>query len=554
MKKKSSHKNRQRKQRPKIAQNQHRSTNKSVPSKKNPISNKSEDNKSRNTAQTNEKTRGFVSKQKSKPKEISKQEKIRREHVKSSKVLPAFVFLMMAIYLFGQLVIMTAARSSIGLETVILGTLDSLEEHQGIIVREEYVALATEGGHVEYAFTEGDLVPKNSVVAIIQDEVTVNSIEEKLNQIDLDILKSQKNRTDISLFAEDIARIDQTIQQTITQNINRFMGESMESVYDVKARVQASMNQRNEIWFTEDIDSVSQLTTQKFQYESELAENTSIITAEESGILSFSCDGLEESLNFASLDSITEAQIGNVSTSRIDTDQIVEEGQEVFKIVTNNQWYIVTYLPNTTVINWTEGQNREITLKNGTDKVAISGTIRSIVNGESKSKVVFSTYRHIDLFMNDRSVTLYPEINITEGLKIPKSAMIEKTLLAIPKGYLTQNGKDYGVTVRSENGSERFVVISVSTSDDKYNYLSPNEYLQTGDIIVNTTDSYELTNLVPVPGVYSANSSVAKFTFVEILEQNTEYAIVRNGNNYGLQPYDVIISDAKNIMEGQQLY
>lgn len=462
---------------------------------------------------------------------------------------------MVAMYLFGQLVVMTASRVSIGLETVVLGTLDSLEEHQGLAVRDEYIATTTEGGKVKYSYAEGDKIPKNAVVAIIQDENTTDPIEEKILQIDQDILKSQKNRSDLSLFAEDIARIDQSIQQTITQNINRFMSESMESVYDVKSRVQVYMNQRNEIWFTEDIGNVSQLTNQKFQYETQLAENIISITAEESGVLSFAYDGLEESLTVENLDSITEAQIGNVTINNIDTDQILNEGDEVFKIVTDDVWYIVSYLPNAIVSNWRENGLREITLKNGNDKVAVNCTIKTIDTGENVSRVVFSTNEYINTFMNSRNITFYPEINISEGLKIPKSAVVEKSLIAIPKTAVSLEGREYGVTLKtSDDGDGKFVAMTVGTSDDLYNYLNPSDSLSVGDIIWNGSEEYIVPEALPVAGVYSANSSVAKFAHIEIIEQNQEYIIAKYGNNYGLQPYDVIVSDAKNIVEGQELY
>lgn len=557
MKQQSSHNNRQGKGRPKVAKNQHRS-NKSTPKSKNLKNTKSPKNHKEQNTYLNQngdakqrKEKSVDAQPKKKLKHISKEEKIRREHITNSKLLPMFVFFMITIYLFGQLFMMATSKSSVGLETVVLGTLDSLEEYEGIAVRQEYVATASEEGHVEYTFSEGDKIPKDVVVAIVRDEATTDTIEEKILQIDQDILKTQKNRTDLSLFAEDIARIDQTIQQIVTQNMSYFMGESMESIYDVKSRVQSSMNQRNEIWFTEDISSISQLTSQKFQYETELAENTVSITALESGVLSFSYDGLEDVITVDEIDSITESQIGADHMQNISTDQIVDEGEEIFKIVTNNKWYIVAYLPNTVVTSWKEEQIRTVTLKNGNSKIPIKCTVKTIQTGDNKSKVVLATYERVDMFMNQRQIILYPEVNVTEGLKIPKSAMVEKNLWAIPKTALTQSGKDYGVVLKD---GERFVPVSVATSDNIHNYITPTDTLKTGDVIINGSDEFEIGNTVPVAGVYSANSSIAKFTFIEIIEQNNEYAIAKYGNTYGLQPYDVIISDAKNIIEGQELY
>ena len=51
-----------------------------------------------------------------------------------------------------------------------------------------------------------------------------------------------------------------------------------------------------------------------------------------------------------------------------------------------------------------------------------------------------------------------------------------------------------------------------------------------------------------------ANSSIAKFVVIDIVEQNQEYTIVQAGSTTGLQPYDTIVSDAKNIKEGDSVF
>ena len=63
-----------------------------------------------------------------------------------------------------------------------------------------------------------------------------------------------------------------------------------------------------------------------------------------------------------------------------------------------------------------------------------------------------------------------------------------------------------------------------------------------------------LSELLPHAGVYVANSSIAKFVVIDVVEQNQEYAIVQAGSTTGLQPYDTIVSDAKNIKEGDSVF
>lgn len=483
-------------------------------------------------------------------------EKKRLVAARNARLLPMFVFLLITIYLGGHLIGMATTNSKIGLETVLLGTLDSLQEYEGIIVRSEYVATAPVDGQVEYAYAQGDRVSKNSVVAIVQDELKTTPIEQKILEIDQSILKTQKNRSDISIYSEDIARIDQDIQQIILQNASSFMDESMSSVYDVKSRVQTAMNQRNEIWFSENIAGISQLTSQKFEYENQLEDSITSVRASESGIITFTYDGLEEEFNFDSLDDITQAQIGKASVQEIDKDHNFDEGEAVFKIISNNQWYIVAFLPKTSVLDWKADDVREISLKSGSEKIAISCKIRSITSDENTSKVVFSTFERVDAFMNERNVILYPEINVTDGLKIPNSALVEKTLMPIPRNYITQVSKDICVRVVNKDGEEeKLVPVSIITSDSAYNYVDVSTALNVGDNIINNDGViHEVSSLRAVPGVYAANTSLARFTYVEVLEQNLEYAIIKSGDAYSIKPYDLIVSDAKNIIEGQSLY
>lgn len=483
-------------------------------------------------------------------------EKKRLVAARNARLLPMFVFLLITLYLGGHLISMATTNSKIGLETVLLGTLDSLQEYEGIIVRSEYVATAPVNGQVEYAYAQGDRVSKNSVVAIVQDELKTTPIEQKILEIDQSILKTQKNRSDISIYSEDIARIDQDIQQIILQNASSFMNESMSSVYDVKSRVQTAMNQRNEIWFSENISGISQLTSQKFEYENQLEDSITSVRADESGIITFTYDGLEEEFNVDSLDDITQAQIGKSSVHEIDKDHNFNEGEAVFKIVSNNQWYIVAFLPKTSTLDWKVDDVREISLKSGSGKIAISCKITSITSNENTSKVVFSTFERVDAFMNERDVILYPEINVTDGLKIPNSALVEKTLMPIPRNYITQVSKDICVRVVNKDGEEeKLVPVSIITSDSAYNYVDVSTALNTGDNIINNDGViHEVSSLRAVPGVYAANTSLARFTYVEVLEQNLEYAIIKSGDAYSIKPYDLIVSDAKNIIEGQSLY
>ncbi len=118
-------------------------------------------------------------------------------------------------------------------------------------------------------------------------------------------------------------------------------------------------------------------------------------------------------------------------------------------------------------------------------------------------------------------------------------------------------GNDGVLLVKGEK--TQFTDISIVTGDEDAVYIEQTGgSLKLGDIILQgmgeEAAQVTLSELEPHAGVYVANSSVADFVVIHILEQNQEYAIVETGGITGLQPFDTIVSDAKNIEEGQSIY
>ncbi|NCC15482.1 MAG: hypothetical protein EOM28_03920 [Clostridia bacterium] len=504
-----------------------------------------------------EQSRGEQSNREIRPQKEVQRTRRKTRRIRVSRVLPMFVFMVIAVYLFGQMLTMSAKKTEVDVETVDYGALDTPERYSGLIVRDEYVVASNRTGQPFYQFSEGEYVSKDAVVCTVKDTSSTDELESKLDELDMDILKSQKNRSDLSAFSEDIERVEENIQR----GVDSFAGSSMKSdasyFYDMKEQVQSFMTQRNEIWLTENVDSLSQLTEEKSQYEEKLAQNLSSIQAKESGILCFSYDGLEETLTKDTLEGVTEGQVGETKTKYISKAKAVSEGDPLFKIVTSNQWDIVAYLPNSVVLNWEKGESKVLNLQLDDEVLQINTKLESIEVGEKKAKVVFSSYEQMEPFINQRSLEFYLEGTIVEGLKVPNDAIVEKSLISVPTDCIMESMGNQGVLL--VNGSNtKFLAVSIVSYDDENDYIDQNGELKLGDVILQGTGEnaaqYTVSELSPKSGVYIANSSMAKFVTIDILDQNQEYAIIRSGATYGLQAFDLIVSNAKNIKEGQSLY
>ncbi len=481
----------------------------------------------------------------------------KRRHIRVNRVLPMFVFAAIAIYLFGQMLTMTAKTTEINVETVGYGGLDTPMRYAGLIVRDEYVVESNRAGQPFYQFSEGEYLSKNTAVCTVKDTGSTDVLESKLDKVDKDILKSQKNRSDLSAFSEDITRIEENIQRSVDAYVESAMKTDANALYDMKDQVQSFMTQRNQIWLSENVESLSQLTQEKNQYEQELAQNMSTLRAEESGILAFSYDGLEETLTPETVGEVKKAQIGESKVKYISKAQTVSEGDPLFKIITSNQWHIVAYLPNSEVVNWAKGEKKALNLLQDDDVISINGKIEVLEAGEKETKVVFSTYEQMEHFLNSRALEFYLAGAVLEGLKVPNDAIVEKSLITVPKDCIQESlGKDGVLLVNGENA--KFLAVTIASYDAENCYIEQTGELNLGDVILQGTGenaaNYTVASLTPRTGVYVANSSMAKFVTIDILQQNQEYAIIRSGTTYGLQVYDLVVSDAKNIKEGQNLY
>lgn len=490
------------------------------------------------------------------PRQTPKKKKRKRKN--GHLIMPFIIFAIVALYLIGQLGTLLSKRSDINVETVAYGTIDTPEVYTGLILRDEYVVESSRAGQPYYQYSQGDYVPKGAVVCIVKDTDSTDKLEAKLNKIDKDILESQKARTDLSAFSEDISRLEDNVTRTVDSYAGRTMKSDFSYIYTMKSQVESFMEQRNEIWMTENVDSLSQLTEEKNVYEQQLAKSQSSLTAEAAGVLCLSYDGLEDTLSPEMAAEVTEKQIGSSKTQYISKAKDVQKGDPLFKIVESNQWYIVAYLPNAEAAAWKEKDSYTLQVMTEEETYSIAAQVESLEVGEKKTKVVFSSYEYMEEFMEDRTVSFSLENAVVEGLKIPNSAIVEKSLLQIPRTCVTESLGSSGVLLVSGEES-KFVELTILTSDEDYIYIEQEKNsLKMGDVVLQGTGEnaaqYTLTDLSPHAGVYVANSSMANFVVVEILEQNQEYAIVKAGDIVGLQPYDTIVSDAKNITEGQNIY
>lgn len=496
----------------------------------------------------------------------AKKNSIKKNNVRrnNSRAITIMIFIFLTIYLLGYLIVF-ASKPSIAVETVTYGTIDVPATLKGIIIRDEYVVKSTMAGMPEYNYSENDRVKKNTAICSIKNVQNTDILEGQLAKIDKDMFKTQRERSDISIFQEDITRIEKNISEAVNAYIYKFINGNISEVYSLKNQVDTQVNQRNSIWLAENTKSLSEMNTQKSIYKVQLDENKQSLYAYDSGILSLRIDGMEEILTPETIGSVSEEQTKmGIKPEIISKTQSVNIDSPVFKIIRSNIWYLVSYIPNNLAQSWTMGQTKTISTSVNDEELNVDMVIKELETGEKNTRVIFSSNKNMLDFIDLRNFDFKISDDINRGLKIPNNAIIEKTLLKVPGECIVENMDKQGV-IKKEATGENFIELNISKKEKRdetgasYDVYILQDFgtLKLGDTIKkagDTQETYQINDVSTYKGVFVVNTSIADFKIVDVLAENKDYSIVKSDTVSGLRVYDNIVSDARNIEDNDEIY
>jgi hypothetical protein len=285
-----------------------------------------------------------------------------------------------------------------------------------------------------------------------------------------------------------------------------------------------------------------------------------ISKAEESGIVSYKIDGQESYFTSEMIDQIQYTMFKEIQASTThpamnspaDTKEM-----PLYKIVTADSWYIVSYVEAEAGENFRPEQsyqlffetmdNREINFKLKTKKIE-----------DERVKLVFETNEQIDDFLGERTIVFSIGNKNEEGLKVPLQAVVEQNMIRIPTEYKVQQGEDVGVYRKNGEVTE-FVKLNVQYEKDDAVYVFQEigqlESIQINDLLVHKESGKEtkIEQMETRQGVYVINGKIAQFKAIEIHLQNNEYALIKENSQSELKALDKIISNPKSIKRDQLL-
>lgn len=443
-----------------------------------------------------------------------------------------FILLALAVYICYS-VYSGYKKSNVNFYEVVEGSMVKETSHTGIAIRTESPQYTSSAGYINFFVNEGKRVGVGTQVYTIDETGAMNSY----------LSSNADYNTELS--EESVSRLKNSLNSFSSQ----FKDTDFSSVYNTKMNINSTLFDATGSMSSEMLDEL--MASSGLSY--------SRVYSPLAGIIAYSIDGYEERTS----ESITAADFDseNYSVNHVKSGQMVENGQAVYKVITDEQWDLI--FPITEEERETFSEHNSLNVKfSGTD-VSAAGTYTQVnsADGNSYGKLTFSKY--MVNFIGDRFVKFDIDFSSRSGLKIPQSSVITKTFLLVPADYLARGGDDTSMgfckEVLTDSGtSVEFVPCDIFYQTEEYYYidLSSKSPLQPGDYVVkpNSSERYKLGDTATRQGVYNINKGYAVFKQIDIIDSNDEYYIIKKNQKYGLAVYDHILPDPTGVNEGDFIY
>lgn len=470
------------------------------------------------------------------------------KHYKRVREMNIGILIFAVVFIYLIVTILTYATSKrISVYEVREGSIVKDNSYTGLILREETVVNAETEGYVSYFQNEGSKVRAGSNIYALSPK-----------KLDADAASESDA---VTLSDEEQKNLILKIQ-SFNENYNP---QKFSSVYTL----------RNEFSNTVQGASNQTKTAQLDALVAASGGNISVYPSVRDGIIALTFDGYEN---------LTEDKLkasdfdrSQYESASLEDQMLVKAGEPVYKLITSETWNVyievdqeMADLLNDIVIK-TEEENK----KNGTDT---KPSVKTRIDKDNEAvwadfHLIQTTENWLCCLTYNTSMIQYAEerfLNVElimedqSGLKIPKSAVVEKEFYTIPPEYLTSSGSTSSIGVMIKDGNEtRYQEVDVfySIQEDieaeieAEVFLDPEDF-EKGTVLVKpeSAETLTLSKTKKLNGVYNINKGYAVLKHVNILCENDDYYIVEEGSAYGLTNYDHIVQDGKSVKEEEVVF
>ncbi|MFO7154814.1 MAG: HlyD family efflux transporter periplasmic adaptor subunit [Caldicoprobacter oshimai] len=363
-----------------------------------------------------------------------------------------FVFLFMAIMGCYYLIYSSARSPVYGI--VQYGEMLLKDRGDALVIRQESVYEAPEYGRVTFLVAEGEPVEKEAPVAVLYKANYKEELVYQLYNVQEKILSYQQENIVQEIIDKDLERVEKEIAGTVASIQIVVRDLQLDNLDDYEKRLRSLFASRQKILNQKMKPDpyLERLYKEESELNRQLEEWKVELVAPESGLISFSLDGMEDILGAKAVNYITiedfKSFYGKDVWEQEDDGKEAKADQPFFKIVQPGKWYVACLISNSQ-INYVEGEEVDVSFI-GPQVQTIKGRVYRVVEEKGEILVIVEFNEKVEDFINKRSVKVEISKNF-QGFMVPADAVV------------TRWGEK-GIKVVREN-SETFIPVEVVASD-----------------------------------------------------------------------------------------
>ena len=311
------------------------------------------------------------------------------------------------------------------------GELIKYEEVTGYIVRDETVIdLSNYDGVMQVVTEDLNKVRAGGVIANFVSS-SEKDLMKKIEELDKKIEEAME--TQQTIYPSDVKALDASIQVELYENIKN--NNDINSIKENKSKVNTSIKKKAQIVgeLSPVGSKLKELINERNDYEKQINNGKKELISPRSGIVSYRVDGYEN--NFTK-DNISNMTWGDLSSYKLNSNQMVPVSNKNVKVVNNFESYIAIFM------NSPESKNANLNDKlylrfQNTGENLIPASIEYISEEAGGRLIVLKIQE------NNEELTKYRKINLDvvwwsyTGFKLHKSVISQKEVTNVAGQYIT---------------------------------------------------------------------------------------------------------------------
>lgn len=473
-----------------------------------------------------------------------------------------FVYMSFSVYTYLK-------REKVQVYEVVEGGIVNEKVYTGLILREESTKYTDRAGYINYYTREGKRAGVGTCIYSIDEMGSVAGFLAEHPEVSAAL--SEENLMDL--------------KKQLTSYSLSYTDENFRSVYDRKYALEARVLEYANF---NTLDSLDELMARE-------GVNFHQVISDKAGVVSYAVDSYEDLEPSQISEELFDQAAYSVSLNRFKSGEMLPPNSPVCKIVTSDDWSVIFPMGEEDIVTYGQAASLQV-IFSGADLQA-EGDFSTIIGKDGKTYGKLDFQEYMVQFLSERFVSFEIVSEQVTGLKIPVSAVTEKTFYLVPLDYLAKGGDKKGTDtgfmkeVYSEQGtSVVFVPATIYYSTEEYYYIDLQECeINAGDFLVKPTGQniaeediapdaagetmeethedasqaaraaeregrFQVSASASLQGVYNINKGYTIFKQIEVLASNDEYYTIQKGVRYGLAVYDHIVLDASTVEEGKQIY